>query len=188
MNLVGIRLKIASAAHHLAIHLERGANMRKPANQVGALLRFLAVAAVIGNTLFAVSVSADTPATPGSTEQELRAVEAQLAQALSSVDVDQLARLWADDFISTMVGGQVVSREKRLASLRGQKPDTASSLIGTNERVDVRVYGDWAVVLVTSSWLSNGKRVGDPYQATHVWAKRGGRWRLVAAHISEVHP
>jgi len=102
--------------------------------------------------------------------------------------VDQLARLWADDFVSTMVGGRVVSREKRLASLRAQKPDNASSLIGTNERVDVRVYGDWAVVLVTSSWLSNGKRVGDPYQATHVWAKRVGRWQLVAAHISEIHP
>jgi uncharacterized protein (TIGR02246 family) len=163
--------------------------MRKIVTQVGVPVRFLAVAALVVNALFAVSASADTPVTPGSlAEQELRAVEAQLAQALSSVDLGQLARLWAEDFVSTMVGGQVVSGEKRLASLRGQKPDAASSLIGTNERVDVRVYGDWAVVLVTSSWLSNGKRVGDPYQATHVWAKRAGRWRLVAAHISEVHP
>jgi ketosteroid isomerase-like protein len=115
-------------------------------------------------------------------------VESQLAQALSSVDVDQLARLWSDDFVSTMVGGHVVTREKRLESLRKQKPDSTSALIGSNERVDVRVYGDWAVVLVTSTWLADGKRVGDPYQATHVWAKREGRWRLVAAHISEVHP
>jgi ketosteroid isomerase-like protein len=162
--------------------------MRKIATRVGAPVRSLVVTLLMVNVFCVVSANADAPATPGSAEQELRAVEAQLAQALSSVDVDQLARLWAEDFISTMVGGQVVSREKRLASLRGQKPDVAASLIGTNERVDVREYGDWAVVLVTSSWLSNGKRVGDPYQATHVWAKRGGRWRLVAAHISEVHP
>jgi ketosteroid isomerase-like protein len=162
--------------------------MRKLATRVGAPGRFLVVAVLVVNAFCAVSASADTPVTPGSlAEQQLRAVEAQLAQALSSVDVDQLARLWADDFVSTMVGGKVVSREKRLASLRGEKPDSGSSLIGTNERVDVRVYGDWAVVLVTSSWLSNGKRVGDPYQATRVWARRGGRWRLVAAHISEVH-
>jgi ketosteroid isomerase-like protein len=98
-------------------------------------------------------------------------VESQLAQALSSVDVDQLARLWADDFVSTMVGGHVVTREKRLESLRKQRPDGTSLLIGSNERVDVRVYGDWAVVLVTSSWLADGKQVGDPYQATHVWGR-----------------
>jgi uncharacterized protein (TIGR02246 family) len=163
--------------------------MRKIATRVGAPMRILAVAAVIANMHCSVSASADSPVTPGSlAEQELRAVEAQLAQALSVVDVEQLSRLWADDFVSTMVGGHVVSRENRLASLREQKPDSASSLMGTNERVDVRVYGNCAVVLVTSSWLSNGKRVGDPYQATHVWAKRAGRWRLVAAHISEVHP
>jgi ketosteroid isomerase-like protein len=144
---------------------------------------------LIVNTVGAVSARADIPVTPGSlAEQELRAVEAQLEQALSSVDVDRLTSLWADDFVSTMADGHVVSREKRLRALRAQKPDSSSSLIGRNERVDVRVYGDWAVVLVTSSWLSNGKRVGDPYQATHVWAKRAGRWRLVAAHISEVHP
>jgi ketosteroid isomerase-like protein len=161
--------------------------MRKIATRVGAPVPSIVVAVLIVNAF--LTASADTAATPRSlAEQELRTVEAQLAQALSSVNVDQLARLWADDFVSTMVGGHVVSREKRLASLRAQKPDSASSLIGTNERVDVRMYGDWAVVLVTSSWLSNGKRVGDPYQATHVWAKQMGRWRLVAAHISEIHP
>jgi hypothetical protein len=55
-------------------------------------------------------------------DQEVRAVESQLSLALSSVDVDQLSRLWADDFVSTMDDGHIVSREKRLASLRAQKP------------------------------------------------------------------
>ena len=163
--------------------------MRKIATRVDAQVCFLAAAVLTVNAFCAASASADTAVTPGTrAEQELRTVEAQLAQALSSVDVDQLVGLWADDFVSTMVGGHALTREKRLESLRKQKPDTTSSLIGSNEQVDVRVYGDWAVVLVTSSWLSNGKRLGDPYQATHVWAKRVGRWRLVAAHISEVHP
>jgi|SRR5271165_673636 len=163
--------------------------MRNVANRLGAPARLLAVAVLIGNTLSALPAEGTGSAATGTpAEQELRAVESQLAQALSSVDVDQLARLWADDFVSTMVGGHVVTRENRLDSLRKQKPDATSPLIGSNERVDVRVYGAWAVVLVTSSWLANGKRVGDPYQATHVWANRDGRWRLVAAHISEVHP
>jgi uncharacterized protein (TIGR02246 family) len=121
-------------------------------------------------------------------EQQLRAAETQLAAALSSVDVDQLSRLWADDFVSTMADGHVTSGKKRLEALRARKPDASSRVTNENQQVDVRVEGDWALVLVTSSWLESGKRVGAPYQATHVWAKRDGQWRLIAAHISEVKP
>jgi hypothetical protein len=55
-------------------------------------------------------------------ELELRAAEAQLAAALSSVDLDQLSRLWADDFVSTMADGRVTSGKKRLEALRAKKP------------------------------------------------------------------
>ena len=121
-------------------------------------------------------------------ERELRTAETELAAALSSVDVDQLSRLWADDFVSTMADGRVTSGKKRLEALRAKKPDASSRVTNENQQVDVRVEGDWALVLVTSSWLESGKRLGSPYQATHVWAKRDGRWRLIAAHISEVKP
>jgi ketosteroid isomerase-like protein len=121
-------------------------------------------------------------------EQQLRAAEAQLAAALSSVDVDQLSRLWADDFVSTMADGRVTSGKKRLEALRAKKPDANSTVRNENQRVDVRIEGDWALVLITSSWVESGKQLGSPYQATHVWAKRNGQWRLIAAHISEVKP
>jgi len=132
--------------------------------------------------------ASDQAAPAAAADQELRAVESRLAAALSSVDVDQISRIWADDFVSTMPDGHVLSGKSRLASLRSKKPEGAERVIGSNQQVDVRVYGDWAVVLVRSSWLAGGKRVGEPYQATHVWAKRGGVWRLVAAHISQVTP
>jgi uncharacterized protein (TIGR02246 family) len=121
-------------------------------------------------------------------ELELRAAEAKLAAALSSVDLDQLSRLWADDFVSTMADGRVTSGKKRLEALRAKKPEASSRVTNENQQVDVRVEGDWALVLVTSSWVESGKPLGSPYQATHVWAKRDGRWRLIAAHISEVKP
>jgi uncharacterized protein (TIGR02246 family) len=121
-------------------------------------------------------------------EQQLRAAETRLAAALSSVDVDQLTRLWADDFVSTMADGRVTTGKKRLEALRAKKPDASSRVTNENQQVDVRVEGDWALVLVTSSWVESGKQLGSPYQATHVWAKRDGQWRLIAAHISEVKP
>jgi ketosteroid isomerase-like protein len=119
-------------------------------------------------------------------DAELRTAESQLAAALSSVDVDKLSRIWADDFVSTMADGRVTSGQRRLASLRAKRPEAGVLVISKNENVDVHAYGDWAVVLVTSSWVADGKKVGEPYQATHVWAKRDGVWRLVAAHISQV--
>jgi uncharacterized protein (TIGR02246 family) len=141
--------------------------------------------------MFSLWLPRSSPAQPqksAEAEQQLRAAEAQLAAALSSVDVDQLSRLWADDFVSTMADGRVTSGKKRLEALRARKPDASSQVTNENQQVDVRVEGDWALVLVTSSWLESGKRLGAPYQATHVWAKRDGRWRLIAAHISEVKP
>jgi ketosteroid isomerase-like protein len=163
--------------------------MKNAASRLGAPIRILTLAVLTINVLSTLPVEADAQVAPDSAaDQELRAVESQLAVALSSVDVDQLSRLWADDFISTMADGHIASREKRLESLRAKKPDGSSHLVGSNEHVDVRVYGNWALVLVTSSWLADGKRVGEPYQATHVWARRDGRWRLVSAHISEVKP
>jgi len=139
-------------------------------------------------SLFSPRPAQAQPQKTADAQLELRAAEAQLAAALSSVDVDQLSRLWADDFVSTMADGRVTSGKKRLEALRAKKLDASSRLTNENQQVDVRVEGDWALVLVTSSWLGSGKRVGALYQATHVWAKREGRWRLIAAHISEVKP
>jgi ketosteroid isomerase-like protein len=121
-------------------------------------------------------------------DRQLRTLEAQLATALSLVDVDKLSQLWADDFVSTMADGHVITGKARLTALRAKKPDAASQVTNENQKIEVQAHGDWAVVLVTSSWLAAGKPVGDPYQATHVWAKRDGRWKLIVAHISEVKP
>jgi uncharacterized protein (TIGR02246 family) len=119
-------------------------------------------------------------------DQQLRSLEANLAAALSAVDVERLGQLWADDFVSTMADGHVTTGKARLEALRAKKPDASSQVTNVNQQVVVQAHGDWALVLVTSSWVVAGKPVGEPYQATHVWAKRDGRWRLIAAHISEV--
>jgi ketosteroid isomerase-like protein len=120
-------------------------------------------------------VKADSP--PEKDEaagRELRDLEAALNVALSGSDVDRLTHLWADDFLSTVTDGHVVARENRLASPRATKPDAAVKLSSNIDYLDVHTYGNWALVLVTSSWRVDGKQVGDPYQATHVWAKRRG--------------
>jgi ketosteroid isomerase-like protein len=157
-------------------------------NHLPALHRSLSwILALFATNLLPYAVHAEVPSASGAVpEQEIRVAEAQLATALSNADVDALSRLWADDFVSTMADGRVTTGKKRLESLRKQKPDANSHVTNENQQVDVHVQGDWALVLVTSSWVASGKTVGSQYQATHIWAKRNGQWRLIAAHISEV--
>jgi ketosteroid isomerase-like protein len=161
--------------------------MRNAQTRIDRRVRLLGL--IIASLSWVRTEAANAPAGAASVAaQELHAVESQLSVALSSADVAQLSQLWAGDFTSTMADGHVESREKRLAALRTTDPGAVNRVVNKNERLDVHAYGDWAVVLVTSSWRVDGKRVGDIYQATHVWAKRDGRWRLVAAHISQVKP
>lgn len=154
----------------------------------GAIASVLLLAMAFVPFVPCIAKPASSLANAQAINHELRDVEAQLSAALSRPDVDLLSRLWADDFVSTMADGHVVPREKRLAALRTKAPGKGGEVTSTNDRIDIRAYGDWGVVLVTSSWRVNGKAVGDSYQATHVWAKQNGAWRLVAAHISSIMP
>jgi hypothetical protein len=74
----------------------------------------LALAVLTINVLLALPADAETQVARYSVaDQEVRAVESQLSLALSSVDVDQLSRLWADDFASTMDDGHIVGLHTR---------------------------------------------------------------------------
>ena len=119
---------------------------------------------------------------------ELTQLEERLSAALAAVDTARLRQLWAEDFVSTMADGRVTTGRNRLASLERQPRPPASHLSNRNDKVEVHDFGTYAVVLVTSTWVEAGQPVGEPYQATHVWAKRHGHWRLIVAHISEVTP
>ena len=144
----------------------------------------LAVTAVFcACAILATGLRAETPNTA---RRDVLAAEVRLADALAHADVDRLGRIWAEDFISTMADGGVTTRDARLKSLRRPPADGAPQLTNRNLNVVVRPYGDMAIALVTSIWTDGVKTLGQPYQATHVWARRKGEWRLVAAHISEV--
>jgi ketosteroid isomerase-like protein len=145
------------------------------------------VAALIGALAVSAFAHAESPAASrAAAEHDLQLQEERLTDALARRDIKQLERLWADDFVSTMTDGRATTREQRFAALRAEKPGDAAALTAKNERIEVRAYGKWAVVLVTSVWQMGGKTVGNPYQATHVWARQKGQWRLVAAHISRL--
>jgi ketosteroid isomerase-like protein len=81
--------------------------------------------------------------------------------------------------------GTLSNKAERLAGL---KSPPASVPTSTNESVTVKLYGDVAVAMVVSKWT--GTNAGKPFalhfRATHVWAKKGSQWKLVAAHVSQM--
>ena len=120
--------------------------------------------------------------------RELTALEQKLTDALVRSDAATVDALWADDLVWIGLNGKPSSKAEQLASMKGQAATAPSSVSATNKDVEVRLYGSTAVVTVRSTWTTRtdaGERASD-YIATHVWSERGGRWRLVSAHISRV--
>ena len=118
-------------------------------------------------------------------ERELIELERQLSEALARQDASVLDCLWSEKLVFTFPNGQLSNKAQRLAA---QKPSAdPNQLTNRNEEVKVHLYGNSAVVTVRSRWVDKaGAPQGDSYQATHVWVKEGGRWQLVAAHVSQV--
>ena len=112
-------------------------------------------------------------------------LEEQLNTALGGCDAAALGRMWDDNLVFVFPSGSVATKAERLAGLKRCTPGSPNS---TNEAVDVRAYGDAAVAIVVSKWsgVTDGKPFKSRFRATHVWAKRGEEWTLVAAHVSQI--
>jgi ketosteroid isomerase-like protein len=124
-------------------------------------------------------------ATPRDATAVIRHLEDELTIAFNKYDAAALDRLWADDLVFVSPNGALASKAERLAGL---KEVPAEIPISANESVDTKSLGDVAVAVVLSKWsgVSAGKPFATHFRATHVWAKRGGAWKLVSAHVSQV--
>ena len=141
-------------------------------------------------SLFAAATAAQNNKKARASEQtneaELIELERQLSEALARQDAKVLDHLWSETLVFTTPNGQISNKAKRLAAQR-PSPD-ANQMTNRNEDVKVYFYGDTAVVTVRSRWEGKvgTQQFSDPYQATHVWIRRRGRWQLVAAHVSHL--
>ena len=100
-------------------------------------------------------------------------------------------RFWADDLVYTSSAGTRTNKADILASF--QVPDPAEQR--TNgpeyraEDVDIRLYGDTAVVafrLVGAARDDTGKMVEQHYFNTGTFLKRDGSWRAIAWQATKI--
>jgi ketosteroid isomerase-like protein len=129
----------------------------------------------------------DGPASNIEVEQELRQKNEDWVRALLERDGATLHRIMADDcifthplegddtaqFISDVVTGELIVERM------------------IRDRVDVRVHGQTAVISCRDDarWLYGGREISGIYRTLHVYARREGRWQLVAVQSCPVtHP
>lgn len=119
----------------------------------------------------------------GSVEQELLKLEREWLDAYLNRDVAAMERIEADEFTITHANGQVLTKAQEIANLKQPGPRDTSLVFGT-EDTKVRVYGDAAIL--TGVFFSRSNAGIQRSRYTDVYAKRNGRWQVVASHLTNL--
>jgi ketosteroid isomerase-like protein len=94
-------------------------------------------------------------------------------------DVRRFDEILAPDFLCSNPDGSLIDRQAFLAQTA--KPVAIKHLEAQD--VNVRILGDVAIIHARTSYTKpDGQPGGGRY--TDVWARRGGRWLAVSAHVT----
>ena len=132
---------------------------------------------------------------PGTTEQEIVALEEYLAQATRTLDIDALNHMYADDIMMTGVLGEptctksaILDEAKRGVAQRESAVAAGKQCVASYDNEDLKIVfsGDTAVTNYRFVVTIKGGSVDAQrrYRTTNVWMKRHGRWQVVAAHTA----
>jgi ketosteroid isomerase-like protein len=109
----------------------------------------------------------------------LTRLNADYITSVQKGDVKRFNEILADDFLCSTADGSLVDR-KRFLELTAQ-PVTIRDLKAHD--VNIRLMGDIAIVHAATSYTTaDGRPSSGRY--TDVWARRGGRWLAVSAHVT----
>lgn len=111
--------------------------------------------------------------------------ERDLATAYLKSNADGIAQGVMEDYTLTNSIGKITTRADDIGEARKNDPKYE---IFENYDMKVRVHGDTAVVTgkTHTKGISGGKLFDFQFQFTDTFVKDGGRWRLLAGHVSKL--
>ena len=130
-------------------------------------------------------LSAGGQAAPADNVAQFRELEQNLAAAYTEGDRAFVDALLADDWTSTDYRGRIWTKADVLAMFKGARPPMTRSEIDVDR---VRLIGDVAVVTGRSvaEGIVDGRAVTVTQRYTDVYARREGRWRVIASQGTQV--
>jgi ketosteroid isomerase-like protein len=124
-------------------------------------------------------MDAHTPAAARSDLDALLALNDDYIRSVQNGDVRRFEDILAADFLCSHPDGSLVDKSGFLAQTA--RPVTIRGL--TAEEMKVRILGEVAIIHARTSYTTaEGERRNGRY--TDVWARRGGRWLAVSAHVT----
>ena len=109
----------------------------------------------------------------------LTALNRDYIASVQNGDVRRFGEILAEDFLCSNPDGSLVDKQQFLAQTA--RPVTISGL--AIDDVRIRILGDVAIIHARTSYATaNGEQRNGRY--TDVWARRGGRWLAVSAHVT----
>jgi len=118
--------------------------------------------------------------TAGRTDLDaLSALNDDYIRSVQQGDVGRFDEILAEDFLCSNPDGSLVDKRQFLAQTA--RPVSITGLAAHDVRV--RLLGDVAIIHARTSYATaTGERRNGRY--TDVWARRGGRWLAVSAHVT----
>jgi ketosteroid isomerase-like protein len=118
-------------------------------------------------------------ATKGGDLEILTALNHDYIASVQNGDVRRFDEILAEDFLCSNPDGSLVDRKQFLAQTA--RPVTISGL--AIDDVRIRLLGDFAIIHARTHYkTADGAQHRGRY--TDVWAKRGGNWLAVSAHVT----
>jgi ketosteroid isomerase-like protein len=109
----------------------------------------------------------------------VKAAELRRFEVMTAKDYTALATILADDLVYTHSSAAVDSKASYLESLTSGR--VTYKVIKPSD-LQVRVFGDIAVIHGAAAMEvdANGQAIVNTLRFTDIWAKRDGRWQMVA--------
>ncbi|HXE91170.1 MAG TPA: nuclear transport factor 2 family protein [Terriglobales bacterium] len=119
--------------------------------------------------------------------RELIALSHEWDRAMVANDADKIGRYMAEEWTIIGSDGNLCDKKTFLGLVRS---GVLSHDVMESHDMDVRVYGDCAVVIARG--VSGGKYQGQPFRegerVTCVFVRQEGQWKCVVTHLSRIVP
>lgn len=141
----------------------------------------------VAPAVLAAAASVQTDMASPTDKAALETPNREWLNAYKSRDRAILERILADDFAAVYPDNRLLRKADLIAAATG-----ASRVIETIgwDNLRVIVFGDLAVVTAHSTLT--GTSAGKPFTASNdyadIYAKRGGRWQAISAHVVRAAP